>query len=215
MKKTVLTILTASSFSVAAAPYVGLEYGFGTTDHDFEPSFQADGVNLNPELEDGIFGGFIGYSINDSWAVELGYNQFDLDDGRSKNLGIVDIKGQKYHHEMNWDASIKAKQITLAPVFSYALNEKWTTKVKAGLTYTQYESKASKLEEHELVMNDDVEMNNTLFHRSEKNNELGAMLSIGAEYKIFPQLTIGANAKYQLDSYANTASINVGSTYYF
>ncbi|MEF1336933.1 autotransporter outer membrane beta-barrel domain-containing protein, partial [Vibrio rotiferianus] len=39
--------------------------------------------------------------------------------------------------------------------------------------------------------------------------------SVGAEYKIFPQLTIGANAKYQLDSYANTASINVGSTYYF
>ncbi|MHC0045172.1 AcfA family outer membrane beta-barrel protein [Vibrio campbellii] len=215
MKRTVLTILAASSFSVAAAPYVGLEYGFGTTDHDFETSFEADGVNLNPEQEDGIFGGFVGYSINDSWAVELGYSQFELDDSRSKNLGIENIDGKDYHREMEWDSSIKAKQITLAPVFSYALNDKWTTKVKAGLSYTQYESKAGKYEEHELVSNDDVEMSKTLFHSTEKNNELGAVFSVGAEYKIFPQLTIGANAKYQLDSYANTASINVGSTYYF
>ncbi|MEF1305792.1 autotransporter outer membrane beta-barrel domain-containing protein [Vibrio owensii] len=58
-------------------------------------------------------------------------------------------------------------------------------------------------------------MSKTLFHSTEKNNELGAVFSVGAEYKIFPQLAIGANAKYQLDSYANTASINVGSTYYF
>ncbi|MGR5130806.1 AcfA family outer membrane beta-barrel protein [Vibrio alfacsensis] len=215
MNKSVLAILAASSFSVSAAPYVGLEYGFGTTDHDIETSFKADGVTLNPELEDGIFGGFVGYSLNDSWAVELGYSQFDLDDSRSKNLGIVDIDGQNYHHEMDWDSSIKAKQITFAPVFSHALNDKWTTKFKAGLSYTQYESKASKHEEHELVSNDDVEMGSTLFHSSEKNNELGAMFSVGAEYKILPQLTIGANAKYQLDSYANTASINLGSTYYF
>ncbi len=86
---------------------MGLEYGFGTTDHDFEPSFQADGVNLNPELEDGIFGGFIGYSINDSWAVELGYNQFDLDDGRSKilELSISRVKNTI----MKWIGTLQSK----------------------------------------------------------------------------------------------------------
>lgn len=215
MKKTILVALALNSLSVAAAPYVGLEYGFGSTDHDFETSFQADGVNLNPELEDGILGGFVGYSINESWAIELGYSQFELDDERSKNLGIVDINGQMYQHEMEWDSSIKAKQITLAPVFSYAVNDKWTTKMKAGVTYTQYESTARKSEEHELVINDDVELNNTLFHRSEKNDEFGAMVSIGAEYEIASGFTVGANAKYQLDSYTNTASLNVSSTYYF
>ncbi|MCK8078387.1 AcfA family outer membrane beta-barrel protein [Vibrio sp. 1CM2L] len=215
MKKTILVALALNSFSVAAAPYVGLEYGFGSTDHDFETSFQADGVNLNPELEDGILGGFVGYAINESWAIELGYSQFELDDERSKNMGIADIEGQMYQHEMEWDSSIKAKQITLAPVFSYAVSDKWTTKIKAGVTYTQYESSVRKSEEFELVVNDDVELNNTLFHRSEKNNEFGAVVSIGAEYEITSGFTVGANAKYQLDSYANTASLNVSSTYYF
>ncbi|MDW1813574.1 AcfA family outer membrane beta-barrel protein, partial [Vibrio sp. Vb2362] len=118
-------------------------------------------------------------------------------------------------HEMDWDSSITAKQVSLAPVFSYALSDKWTTKFKAGLTYTQYDAKVAQHQEYELVANDDVEISNTLFHSSEKNNELGAMFSVGAEYRIFPQLTIGVNAKYQLDRYANTASFNVGTTYYF
>ena len=72
-----------------------------------------------------------------------------------------------------------------------------------------------KHQEYELVANDDVEISNSLFHSSEKSNELGAMFSVGAEYQVLPKLTIGANAKYQLDSYANTASFNVGTTYYF
>ncbi len=116
---------------------------------------------------------------------------------------------------MDWDSSITAKQVSLAPVFNYALSDKWTTKFKAGLTYTQYDAKVAHDQEYELVVNDDVEISNTLFHSSEKNNELGAMFSVGAEYQVLPKLTIGANAKYQLDSYANTASFNVGTTYYF
>lgn len=213
MKRTVLTILAASSFSVAAAPYVGLEYGLGTTDHDFETSFKADGVKLNPELEDGIWGGFVGYSLNDSWAVELGYSQFDLDDSRSKQISFDPSTG--IEKEMDWDSSIKAKQITLAPVFNYALNEKWSAKVKAGVTYTQYEAHAGKYLETD---NEYTDHDATVAQGDTVNtdtNEIGAMFSVGAEYRILPQLTIGANAKYQLDSYANTASINVGSTYYF
>ena len=215
MKKTALTILVASSFSVTAAPYVGLEYGFGATNHNFETSFKNEGVNLNPKMKDGIFGGFVGYSINDTWALELGYHQFELEDSQSQPQGIANIGGQNYHEKLEWDSSVKAKQMSLAPVFNYALSEKWTAKAKAGLTYTQYESKASKSREYEHVFNDDIEMSKNLFHRSEKSNEFGAMVAVGAEYEIFPQLTVGANAKYQLDSYANTASINVGSTYYF
>ncbi|WP_322804566.1 AcfA family outer membrane beta-barrel protein [Vibrio alfacsensis] len=213
MKKTLLTIIAATSFSAAAAPYVGLEYGFGTTDHDFETTFKSDGVNLNPELEDGIFGGFIGYQLNDVWGIELGYSQFDLDDSRSRFESFDPATGIK--EEMEWDSSIKAKQITLAPVFNYALNQKWSAKVKAGLTYTQYEAHAGKYLETENERTDhesSVAQGPAIKHDS---NELGAMVSVGAEYRIFPQLTIGANAKYQLDSYANTASINLGSTYYF
>ena len=215
MKKTLLSLMVMCSFSAAAAPYVGLEYGIGSTSTDFHSSFSADGVNLDPSSEDGIVSAFVGYSFNPAWAVELGYSQFDLDDSQSKNLGIANVGSKDYHHEMDWNSSVKAKQISLAPVYTYALNSDWTTKFKAGLTYTQYKTSESKSQEYELVTNDDVEMENGLFHRSSDRNEVGALLSIGTEYVVLPQLTIGANVKYQLDSYANTTSFNVGTTYYF
>lgn len=215
MKKSLLGLLVVCSFSATAAPYVGLEYGFGSSNTDFDSTFKAEGIKLEPKSDDGIMTVFLGYSVSPSWAVELGYSQFDLDDSQSKKLGIANVGGKDYHHEMEWDSSVKAKQISLAPVFTYALNDRWSTKLKAGLTYTQYKSSESKSEEYELVTNDDIEMDNNLFHRSSDSNEIGAMFALGTEYAVLPQLTVGANVKYQLDNYANTASFNLGTTYYF
>ncbi|MGF1725555.1 AcfA family outer membrane beta-barrel protein [Photobacterium nomapromontoriensis] len=215
MNKALISLLLTCSFSATAAPYVGVEFGMGTSSSDFNSTFKADSVNLSPDLDDGIASAFIGYSFNESWALELGYSQYELSDGSSKYLGQKIIDGQAFHHEMDWDASIKAKQISLAPVFTYALSDKWTTKFKAGLTYTQYKASQGKSEELELITNDDIEMDKTLFHTSHKLNEVGALVSVGSEYEIFPHLTLGANVKYQIDSYSNTTSFNIGSTYYF
>ncbi len=118
------------------------------------------------EQGDGITSVFVGYTFNDSWALELGYSQYELDDSRSNDLGVVSVNGQDYWQEMDWDSSIKAKQISFAPVYTYAMDDKWSLKFKAGVTYTQYESKAGKYEELELLINDDVEINNTLSHSS-------------------------------------------------
>ena len=215
MKKTLSTLLIACSFSATAAPYVGLEYGVGSASHDATNTFSKEGVHLDPSLEDGILGGFVGYAFNDNWALELGYNQFELSDGHSSYLGQKNINGQNYHHEMDWDASVDAKQVTLAPVYTFAFNDQWRAKVKAGLTYTQYDANQSKTEEFELVTNDDIEMDNHLAHAAQSQNEIGGMVSVGAEYAVLPQLTVGANVKYQADSYASMASFNIGTTYYF
>lgn len=215
MKKLLLSLLMTCSFSAAAAPYIGLEYGFGHTEHDVEARFPQDNVVLTPDLEDGIFSGTLGYAFNDAWALELGYSQYELDDGRSTPLGIEETEGDKYFSEMEWDASIKAKQFSIAPVYSYTLNDSWTAKFKAGLTYTQYQHNVSKHKDLELTTNDDVERSESIYTASGKSNKFGAMFSVGAEYEVLPQLTVGANAKYQFDRYANTASLNINTTYYF
>ncbi|MGY3572305.1 AcfA family outer membrane beta-barrel protein [Vibrio paucivorans] len=217
MNKTLISFLLASAFSsaVVASPYLGLEYGYGTTNHDYNANFASDNIALDPSNEEGVFGAFAGYSFNEKWAIEFGYNQYELDDGRSQYNGTVPLPGGEYHQETEWDASVKAKQFTLAPVYTHAFNDKWTMKVKAGLTYTQYTTSQSKEEEFELVTNDDNEFTNTLVHEKKDFNEVGGVVAVGAEYAILPQLTLGANAKYQLDSFANTASLNVSITYYF
>ncbi|WP_390242639.1 AcfA family outer membrane beta-barrel protein [Vibrio sp. R78045] len=215
MKKILLAALIISPLPAMATPYVGVEYGYGSVNHDFEPQFAADNMALNPDLDDGIATAFVGYAFNESWALELGYSQYELDDSRSNDLGIVSVDGKDYWQEMDWDSSIKTKQISLAPVYTYAMDDKWSVKFKAGVTYTQYQSKAGKYEELELLINDDVEINNMLSHHSQSTNEWGGMIAFGTEYEVLPQLSIGANVKYQADSYANTASFNVSTAYYF
>lgn len=215
MKKTLLAVLLISPISATAAPYIGLEYGFGSVDHDYEPQFSADNVTLNPDLEENFTGILVGYAFNDTWAIELGYQQYELEDSRSSNLGVVDRNGQNYTHEMDWDSSIKAKQFSLTPVYTFAMNGKWSLKLKAGVTYTEYKSNASKSEELELVTNDDVEINNSLSYQAASTKEWGGLVAVGTEYKVLPQLSVGANVKYQIDSFANAASLNVSTAYYF
>ncbi len=215
MKKTLVAMLVMGAFSVTASPYVGLELGYGVADHDEKTSFDADSISLEPELDSGIITGFVGYSLNDKWALEVGFSQYELEEDYTKPLGVKSIDGEPYIHTLDWDSSIKVKQFYLAPVYNYELSERWLLKFKAGVTYTQYDSSYGKYEEFELVANEDVEINNTLQYKSEDFNKVGAMASIGAEFKVLPQLTLGANAKIQADSFANTSSFNISTTYHF
>ncbi|EIA0806812.1 AcfA family outer membrane beta-barrel protein [Vibrio vulnificus] len=214
MKKTLLVAaLTSASFSVLSSPYIGLEYGLGTTNHDGQSRFASSPeVKLDPSNDDGILGGFIGYSLSPEWAIELGYNQFDLDADRSRFVKFDPTTHVKTEEE--WHAQVKAKQFTFAPVYTYALSERWQAKFKAGLTYTQYDVSGSHYLEDENELTD-VETITPKSNYSNSSNEFGGLLSVGTEYEVYPQLMVGANVKYQFDSFANTASFNIGSTYYF
>ena len=214
MKKTLLAaVLISASFSALSSPYIGLEYGFGSTNHDGQSHFTSSPeVKLEPSNDDGILGGFVGYSLSPQWAIELGYNQFDLDADRSRFVKFDPTTYVKTEEE--WHAQVKAKQFTFAPVYTYALSEKWQAKFKAGLTYTQYDVSGSHYLEHENELTD-IETITPKSSYSNSSNEIGGLLSVGTEYEVYPQLMVGANVKYQFDSFANTASFNIGSTYYF
>ncbi|MFM2588147.1 AcfA family outer membrane beta-barrel protein [Vibrio sp. TBV020] len=213
MNKTLLSVLLAGvSFSVVSAPYIGLEYGFGSTSHDTQSNFTSSPVTLEPSNEEGILSGFVGYSLTPSWAIEFGYSQFELDDDRSLFVKYDPTTYIKTEEE--WNSKVKAKQFTLAPVYTYTLSEKWQAKFKAGLTYTQYDVSASHYLEHENELTD-IEAITPKSSYSNTSNEIGGLASVGIEYEVYSQLMVGANVKYQFDSFANTVSFNIGSTYYF
>ena len=211
MKKVLLAAISTASFTAAAAPYVGVEYGIGTSRHDFQPKVTVGtGANtqtraLNPKLDEGILGGFLGYSLTDSIAIELGYSQFDSsDDHETPHSNMNGV-----WTERNWESSVDAKSVTLSAAFSHKFTDSITAKAKAGLAYTQYAT-------HYHVHDELGELNMpTLAAYSNKTNEIGAMVSVGAEYFVLPQLSFGANVKYQFDSFAQTATFNLGSSYYF
>lgn len=193
---------------VFANPYIGIEYGLVHADHDFEPA--VNGKQLNPEPEDGVLGGYLGYKFNQNWGLELGYRQFDMDDSKGNETIASGIET-----EQDWDADIKAKQFTLMPMYFHNFSDKWTMKVGAGVSYTQYDYSSGYSTEEEVIATD-VDQNYSYTQgESGSSNEFGGIVSLGIDYNIMAGWAVGANAKYQVDSYANAATFNITTAYYF
>ncbi|MEZ8862914.1 AcfA family outer membrane beta-barrel protein [Vibrio sp. 10N.247.311.51] len=200
-----VALFTAPVFS---GPYLGLEYGLTYSDHDFEPVI--NGKQLNPESDGAVLGGFIGYKFENSWAVELGYSQFELDDSYS-----IETQDASYEYEKDWDADIEAKQFTLIPMYFHDLNEKWSMKGGIGLSYTKYEYGSSYKAEQEEHISGIEQVTDYQKGPTGSSHELGGIASIGIDYTLMSNLTFGASAKYQIDNYANTATFNLMTAYYF
>ncbi|EMN7257440.1 AcfA family outer membrane beta-barrel protein [Vibrio vulnificus] len=213
MKRSLLFIACVCSFPALAAPYIGLEYGFGNAEHE-TVYFPGDSVSLTPKLDEGFISGYVGLRINQAWAVELGYNQFDLNAQRSRYDGVEDIGGHDYAKETEWETDLDAKQFSVAPVFTHQINHQWMAKFKAGATYTQYKHRTTKEEEYELLLGDH-DFTNVLFTELETKNEWGAFVSAGVEYQITAQFGLGANVKYHYDKFMDTTSFNLGGAFYF
>lgn len=207
MKK-VIALAALFAAPAFANPYLGLEYGMLHTDHDFEPT--VNGEQLNPESNDAVLGGYLGYKFNDNWGLELGYRQFDMDDSKGN-----ETQDATYEYEQDWDADIKAKQFTLMPMYFHNFNDKWTMKAGAGVTYTQYDYSSSYKAEQEEHLTDIDTVTDYQKGPSGSSNEFGGIASIGIEYAIVSGFTVGANAKYQIDSYANAATFSLTTAYYF
>lgn len=202
--------MAATSTTVLAAPYVGLEYGVTNMNHDYSTTFSQDNVTLAPDDSSDTFGGFVGYRFND-FGLELGYKKFESDDSQSKVLSYV----YPVKTEREWDADLDATQITLKPVYFYNINEKLQLKTGLGLTYTQYKYNSSAYTETENDVTDQETISNYAPGDSKSESVFGAIASVGIEYMVIPNLALGASASYQTDSVANSTSFMLSSAYYF
>lgn len=142
-----------------------------------------NGQQLNLESDDGAFGGYLGYKFNQNWGLEFGYRQFEFDDSTGSESIANGIETEE-----EWDADIEAKQFTLMPMYFHNFNDKWTMKVGAGISYTQYDySSGYSLETEEVAT--DIDLSEThISGESGSTNEWGGIASIGIEYAIMPGL---------------------------
>ncbi|MEZ8037766.1 AcfA family outer membrane beta-barrel protein [Vibrio sp. 10N.286.51.B11] len=205
------TALLSISFNAVSSPYFGLEYGLGSTNHHVKNNFiSSPKTSLNARNEDGTLNFFVGYSLDSQWAIEFGYNQFNLEDDHSEFVrsDIVSVTKEK------WDTTVKAKQLILTPIYSHHLNEIWLTKFKLGLTYTQYNLRGAHYFEEEFPSSK-YEIITPISQYSKNSNEIGGLISAGTEYEVYPQLKVGINVKHQFDRFANTTSFSFSSTYYY
>ncbi|AZL85578.1 porin family protein [Aliivibrio salmonicida] len=209
MKKYLFLLMAATSTSVFAAPYVGLEYGVTNMSHDYSTTF-SDNVSLTPDDSSSAFGGFVGYRFNE-FGLELGYKKFESDDSNSKRLSYV----PPVETEREWNADLDATQFTLKPVYFHNFNEKLQLKIGLGLTYTQYKYDSSAYTETENDLTDQESISDYEHGTSKSESVFGAIASVGIEYMVIPNLALGASASYQVDNIANSSSFMLSSAYYF
>ncbi|ODS05380.1 AcfA family outer membrane beta-barrel protein [Vibrio scophthalmi] len=190
MKKYCLLPLLTCALPSLASPYLGLEIGRATPHHDITVSDLATQQKLSPDSTDGFAALLAGYNFDNNFALEMGYQ-----------------KNHHYHESDSrnqWDVSLTAKQFSLMPVYALSLTNSrdWSLKMKAGVTYTQYDLSASKA-------------GSAPQHASKQSNELGMIGVVGVEYHLTDNVSMSANFKYQTDSFSSMSMMTLGGQYYF
>jgi len=211
MKKILLATSLLIAFPAISAPYIGLELGSAFVGGDIENEVAVSDVNLHPEASDAIVAAFVGYQFNNRWGLELGYRQFELEDSFSSET----FTSETVYLEEEWDANVNAKQLFLMPTYSYQINDKWKLKSGLGVTYTQYEQGSEYSTELENIYDEDILGSETSISENAEQQQWGGIASVGVEYNIISNLTIGASAKYSVDSYAEVISLNITTVYTF
>ncbi len=214
MKKLLLALpVLAVSMAASAQPYVTLGYGYNSLSHDNTVSF-SDGTNLKPDSAESVAKAALGYRFENNLGVEVGYSQFDADASKSKTVSVVGTTVT----EDEWDADFKAKQLTIKPVYFFDVTENLSIKGGLGLTYTDYKMSGSSQRETENEVTD-VESSTAIpgvtNPASKSQKELGVTASIGAEYRVYQGLFLGAEASFNHDSVANASQVLGTVTYRF
>jgi len=211
MKKTLLLTSLFIALPAVSAPYVGLELGATSIGGDAKNEFTSNSLGLDSDTSDTTISAFIGYQFDKHWALELGYRQFELEDSLSSDTPISDT----VYSEKEWEESVEVKQILLMPVYSYHLNEKWKLKGGVGVTYTKYEQSSEYSYEEETIYDEDVIGSETSQSERTEQQQWGGIASVGVEYNITSKLSVGAAAKYHVDSYADSLSLSISTIYSF
>ena len=211
MKKLLLATSLFIALPAVSAPYIGLEFGTAFVSGDIENEFDSSNVNLNPDSSDTSIAAFVGYQFNKNWGLELGYRQFELEDSFSRETFASDT----VYLEEEWEESIEAQQLSLMPIYSYHLNEKWKLKGGVGVAYTQYEQHAEYSTEKETIFDEDIPGSETSLSSKRDQQQWGGIAMVGVEYNILSNLSVGAAAKYHADSYAESLSLNISTAYSF
>lgn len=215
MRKIFPALLIVTSFTSLAGPYVGVEYGVVTLTEEKNIRFDPDGVVLNPEPDMGLLKLQLGYQLDENWALELGYSQYSVKDKHASDMNLVQLDdGNLYLHQRQWDASIKARQLSLSPVYHIKLSNKWRMKLKGGVSYTQYQTNLKDSLQFSAVEKGS-DINQVRYSASEDTRKYGGLLALGADYYLYPQWMIGGSAVYQKDSYMSSITFNLTSSYQF
>lgn len=218
MKKILLSLPVAlMAFNAYSGVYVNAGIGASSFSHDERVVFSgSSNVTLTPRDADYSWRLGVGYRQEQSnWGLEFGYSHFDADSSREQLLSAGIVNNQFVTVTNKWEADIKVNQLSLKPVYFYDLNQDVSLNVGLGLTYTNYDVRGNSFEETDREPSDFDTVRpiaGSIFTARTRKHEIGAIASVGVDYSVWNNVTIGAQANISADKVSRIGQVfaNVG-----
>lgn len=225
MKKNLTFSLLLISPVLLSAPQASadsyIQLGLGTTqiNHDDDTVTFSDNTRLKPDSRSSDQNITLGFRA-DSLGLEVSYRQSGSDAEKEINtknpseipsLPTGVSGGTPNEYEEEWNASLDIKQVAIKGVYFHDLSEKFTLKGGLGLSYTQYERKATYTRSwEEDKVGPDWEYDQ-IDRDKNTNSAVGGIASLGVNYTPAPQslpnLMIGVEALATSDKYSTSQSL--------
>ncbi|MBD1576054.1 MULTISPECIES: AcfA family outer membrane beta-barrel protein [Vibrio] len=196
LRNVALTSLAILPFFTSAQPYLGLNLGFGVSDHVYHSDI--GNLDLSPNTSSIIWGGVAGYQFTEHWGAELEYRQYRM----HNEVSAIKVATTD-NNKQAWESKGTAKQTSFIPMYFYPLNDQWRVKSGIGISYTHYDFQ---------IRTNETQTTTT---HSSSQNYWGGIASLGLEFTVNDQLTLGITSQYQADQATKTASLSLSSSYYF
>ncbi|WP_417595332.1 AcfA family outer membrane beta-barrel protein [Oceanospirillum sp.] len=214
-----LALLAISPLSQADA-YLQLGLGTVEMDHDEAVVF-SDSTRLKPDSNDSSQQITLGYRF-ESFGIEISHRNMEgTEDHEFSTLTAIPslpsgvTGGTPNEYEEDKDATFDASQVAIKGVYYWDLDQQWLLKSGLGLTYTDYEMRASYVRSwEEDKPGEDWEYDQVVSQSKETDTAWGGIASIGVHYTPLPDsvpgLNLGVEASVATDKY-NTASALYGT----
>ncbi len=220
MKKYLLSLpFLLTALGAHSQPYLVAGYGATALSHNETLIFSGtDNTVLKPTHSDATWFATLGYRFSGDLGIEFRYNQFEADASKEIITQFPSLANNLIKLSNNWKADLRAKQIAIKPVYFFDLNDKFSVKAGAGLSYTKYEITGYSYEEtdHELADFDFYRpIAGVINPKGRIQKEVGVIASLALDYNAWNGFFVGLEADVNYDNVATSSQIFGTLTYKF
>lgn len=198
--------LLAMSTAAFADPYVGIGYQVGSArvEKDSLRNPVVDGRTLDQSGRESASSARIvaGFRFSDRWALEVTAQQPSLETSiEERVVGTGD--------DEEWESTVGATHITLAPVYLHRLSDRVELRATAGLLYGDYSFKRT----HTLDVDNGPDQD--ISRVKDTDSKLGATIGVGAAYTTPWQFDLVAEATHQRTNLVSNSALSLTAVYRF
>lgn len=198
--------LFAMSTAALADPYVGIGYQAGTArvERNSLRNPVVDGRTLDQSDHESASSARIvaGLRFSDRWALELTAQRPSLETSiEERVVGTGD--------DEEWESSVDATHVTLAPVYLHKLSDRVELRATAGLLYGDYSFKRT----HTLDVDNGPDQD--ISRVKDSDSKVGATIGLGVAYTTPWQFDVVAEATHQRTRLLSSSALSLTAVYRF